>query len=338
MNGKMSLRIFSCFSVLLLCLGSHLSNTDGRAQERSHESAMSKASARAPLAAVISTDCGVEMDDQWALTHLLLSPEIDLKAIISSHASSIGFSSATSAQKAAEVVAHVIPAGAPSRPPVMRGSDSPLKNATLPQDNAAIEFLLKLSRSFSATRPLTIFVTGAATDIASAILKDPSIVNRVSIVAMGFDNWPDGRDDFNVKNDPLAWQVILDSEVPVVVGSGSVARRGLKLTRTEAAALMKPHGPVGEYLYSILDDFMKKNPAMLAQYVAPETWVVWDEIVVAYALGMARGNAVPRPKLHPDLTFSHPETGRRITWLTEIDTGRFWRDLTQKIDAHRSRK
>lgn len=273
------------------------------------------------------------MDDQWALAHILLSREFDLRGVITTHASSIGLSSATTAKKAAEVVTHVLPAEASSRPPVMPGSDSPLQNATTPRENAGVDFLLGLSRSFSASRRLIIFITGAATDVASAILKDPSIVNRVSVVAMGFDDWPAGGDGFNVKNDPLAWQIILDSEVPVVVGSGAVTKRGLRLTRAEAAALMRPHGPVGEYLYSLFDDWLKKQAQIVALYVAPETWVVWDEVVVAYALGMARGNGVPRPKLKPDLSFSHPETSRRITWLTEIDTERFWRDFTQKIDA-----
>jgi hypothetical protein len=83
---------------------------------------------------------------------------------------------------------------------------------------------------------------------------------------------------------------------------------------------------------------MKKNAAIVVQWVAPETWVVWDEVVVAYALGMANGNEVPRPKLQTDLSFSHPQTSRRITWLTEIDTKRFWLDFTRKIDARDSRK
>jgi purine nucleosidase len=322
---------------LLLVIGSPLSSGNGQVKKPPRDSAGSKTVARFPLAAVLSTDCGVDMDDQWALAHMLLSPEIDLRAIITSHASSVGFSSAASAKKAAEVVQRVLPAGTRSRPPVMPGSDSPLKSSTTPQENAAVDFLLRLSRSFSASRPLIIFVTGAGTDVASAILRDPSIANRISLVAMGFNDWPAGGDVFNVKNDPLAWQVILDSRVPVVVGSDAVTRRGLRLARAEAAALIKPHGPMGEYLYSIFDDFLKNNPAIVVQYVAPETWVVWDEVVVAYALGMAKGKDVPRPKLQLDLSFSHPETSRRITWLTEIDTGRFWLDFTRKMDAWHSR-
>jgi purine nucleosidase len=285
-----------------------------------------------PLPVVLTTDCGVEIDDQWALAHLLLSPEIDLRAVITSHAASIGFSSATSAKKAAEVIERVLPASL-APPPVLPGSNAPLQDVTTPRQNAGVDKLLEISRGFSGSRRLVVLVIGAATDVASAILVDPSVVNRVSVVAMGYDDWPGGRDGFNVRNDPLAWRVLLDSDAPVVVGSGALTRRALRLSRTEAGALIRRHGPVGEYLYSLLDNFLTKQGWLAARLVAPETWVIWDEVVVAYALGMARGNEVPRPGLEPDLSFSHPETSRRITWLTDIDTDRFWLDLTKKMDA-----
>ena len=272
------------------------------------------------------------MDDQWALAHLLLSTELDLRAVITTHASSIRFTSATSAEKAADVVRHVLPARASSLP-VVAGSPEPLQDAKIPRENAGVDLLLRLSAEFSESRRLIVFVIGAGTDVASAILKDPSIANRITVVAMGFIDWPGGGDFFNVKNDPLAWQVILDSDVPLVIGSGEAAKRGLKLTRAEAAALMRSRGPTGEYLYSQFDDWLKREPKMIAQVVAPETWVVWDEIVVAYALGLARGREVPRPRLQPDLSFSHPDTTKRITWLDEIDTEHLWRDFTRKIDS-----
>ena len=320
------------YAVLLaLPIGSPLF-TGCQAREPRDEAVISKALPASPLAVVLATDCGVEMDDQWALAHILLSQEFALRAVITTHASSIGFSSATSAKTAVEVIGRVLPAGGSPPPPVVPGSDSPLRDATTPRENPGVDMLLELSRSFSASRRLVILATGAGTDVASAILKDPSVVNRVSVIAMGFDDWPGGGDGFNVKNDPLAWQVILDSDAPVVVGSGAVTKRGLQLTRAAGGALMRPHGPVGEYLYSLLDDWLTKQATLVAQLIAPETWVVWDEVVVAYALGMARGKEVPRPQLQSDLSFSHPETNRRITWLTEIDTSRVWLDFAKKID------
>jgi hypothetical protein len=39
-------------------------------------------SATGAPAAILTTDCGAEMDDQWALAHLLLSTELDLRAVM----------------------------------------------------------------------------------------------------------------------------------------------------------------------------------------------------------------------------------------------------------------
>ena len=324
-----------CQSVVALVLtvaGMSLLATGCQDQKPGGEPAIETRSATAAPAAILTTDCGAEMDDQWALAHLLLSTELDLRAVITTHASSIRFSSATSAQKAAEVVQHVLPARVSSLP-VVAGSAAPLQDAKTPRENAGVDLLLRLSRDFSESRRLIVFAIGASTDVASAILKDSSIANRITLVAMGFDDWPGGGDVFNVKNDPLAWQVILNSDVPLVVGSSAVTKRGLRLTRAEAAALMRSRGATGEYLYSLFDDWLEREPKLVAQVVAPEAWVIWDEVVVAYALGLARGHQVPRPQLQPDLSFSHPDTTKRITWLAEIDTEQVWRDFTRKIDA-----
>ena len=296
------------------------------------KAAISATPTTAAPAAILITDCGAEMDDQWALAHLLLGTELDLRAVITTHASSIRLSSARSAEVAAEVIRRVLPERASSLP-VVAGSSEPLRDAKTPRENAGVDLLLRLSGDYSESRRLIVFAIGAGTDVASALLKDSSIANRITVVAMGFIDWPSGGDFFNVKNDPLAWQVILNSDVPLVIGSGEAAKRGLKLTRAEAAALMRSRGPTGEYLYTLFDDWLTREPKLVAQVVAPQTWVLWDQIVVAYALGLARGREVPRPQMQPDLSFSHPETVKRITWLDEIDTEKVWRDFTRKIDA-----
>ena len=317
---------------LLLTVAGMLVVTGCQVQKLGGEAAIKTRSTTAAPAAILITDCGAEMDDQWALAHLLLSTELDLRAVITTHASSIRLSSARSAEEAAKVIRHVLPERASSLP-VVAGSPEPLQDAKTPRENAGVDLLLRLSGDFSKSRRLIVFAIGASTDVASAILKDPSIANRITVVAMGFIDWPNGGDFFNVKNDPLAWQVILNSDVPLVIGSGTAGKRGLKLTRAEAAALMRSHGPTGEYLYSLFDDWLTREPKLVAQVVAPEAWIIWDEVVVAYALGLARGREVPRPQLQPDLSFSHPDTTKRITWLDEVDTEKLWRDFTRKIDS-----
>ncbi len=277
------------------------------------------------------------MDDQWALAHLLLSPELDLRAVIATHAASIGFSSVTGAARSSEVIQRVLPTRVSSIP-VATGSREPLLDVKTPRESVGVDLLLQLSRDFSESRRLIVLVTGAGTDVASAILKDPSLADRVTVVAMGFIDWPGGGGGFNVKNDLAAWQVILNSSVPLVIGSKTLTKRDLRLTRAEAADLMSSRGAIGEYLYALFDDWLDRKPQLVARVAGPEAWVVWDEVVVAYALGLARGDEVPRPQLLPDMSFSHPETAKRITWLTRIDTEQVWDDFTRKIDSQKTLK
>jgi len=261
----------------------------------------------------------------------LLSRELQLRAIVTTHASSIQLSSATSARNAADVVSRVDPA-ARARIPIVAGADAPLQDVSTPRHSNAVDALLRVSRDFSESRRLVVLSIGAGTDLASAILVDRSVTNRIRVVAMGFNDWPDGGDEFNIKNDPLAWRVILNSRVPLVVGSGNAARRSLRLTRTQAADLMRAHGAIGEYLYSLFDEWLTRNSALAAQIVAPGEWVVWDEVTVAYVLGLARGRDLPRPQLSAGFLFSHPRTDARITWIDRIDADGLWRDFARKID------
>ena len=143
---------------------------------------------------------------------------------------------------------------------------------------------------------------------------------------MGFIDWPGGGDFFNVKNDPLASQVILNSDVPLVIGNGEAAKRGLKLTRAEAAALMRSRGPTGEYLYSLFDDWLTREPKLVAQVVAPKLG----------SSGM-RSSWLTRSVSCADTRFhalSCSQTCRSLirTWLDEVRQ-QFWRDFTRKIDS-----
>src|SRR5262249_43481986 len=154
--------------------------------------------------------------------------------------------------EAADVVAHVAPGRARSIP-VVAGADTPLQTVEAPQRSAGLTELMRIAREFSGSRRLLVLSTGAATDIASAHLEDPSIADRVAVVEMGFNDWPDGGREFNIKNDPRAWQVILDSRAPLVVGSGAATKRRLRLTSADAGKIMRPHHTTGKYLYGLFD-------------------------------------------------------------------------------------
>ena len=285
-----------------------------------------------PRPVVVSTDCGAEIDDQWALAHLALSPEIDLKGVVTTHAP--GLDPKRAATVAAEVFREV---GRREPPPILPGSALPMGPAGAPRDNPGVRFLIDEARKTPEGTRLAVVMIGAATDVASALQIDPTFADRVIVVAMAFEGWADGGDPWNVKNDVTAWQVVMRSGTPLVVGDATVTRHKLARTPASARESIGDREPGGPYLCGLLERWIAREPK-LAETASgrPGTWIVWDEVAVAYLLGMTSQEERPRPKLKDDRTFDHIASEGAITWITDIDGDRLWADLAAKLSPERA--
>jgi purine nucleosidase len=301
----------NCFVTLLLLLG--LSTT-----------VLAK-----PRDVILTTDCGTEIDDQWALVYLFLSPEINVKGIVGTHAPNIP-SAESSASCARDVLKRL---HAASPPPVFAGSDVPLKTLA-PLRNSGVEFMVRTARAYSKNNRLVILTTGATTDVASALLEDPAVADRVEILTMGFNSWPQGTDPWNIKNDPLAYQVILHSNAPVTIGSADVCRAHLELDSGAVKEMFGERGEIGNWMIVLFEDLISKNPQLVAQIVAPGRWVIWDIIVVAHLEGFTRITTYPRPVLNlSDQKFTAFQNSRTLSWITDMDEKSMWLDFLRKLDA-----
>lgn len=279
-----------------------------------------------PSPVVISTDCGCETDDQWAIAHLCLSPSIDVRAIITSHAPKLARPQAeASAAAAREVLEHLPNA---RKPVVVGGSSVPLHDRSTPKPSPGVDHLLLISKSFTPNHRLTVVQIGPATDVASALLIDPALSDRIAVIAMAFDGWPNGGDPFNVRNDVAAWQVLMDSTVPLTVVDGAVCRRALTLTRDQAKARFAGHGRSGKSLVGYLTSWLDLEPDLARAVTgSADAWPVWDCGTVAVLLGFAKSEEHPRPRLRDDRTFDHVQTHGTIRWVTSIDGEALWLDL-----------
>ena len=219
-------------------------------------------------------------------------------------------------------------------PPLFEGSSLPLTDTHTPRPNDGVDFLIHTSKHFSKDNRLVVFTIGAATDVASALLEEPGIADHISVVAMGFRNLTAGGKEYNVENDPRAWQVILDSSVPVTIGSGDVCQHDLALSFESAKNLISGHGPIGAWLWDEYQGwyFRFVKPLRVDDFSKP--WVIWDTIVLAYAQGMTTQKTIPRPKLSNDLSLEQVKTENTINWITSVDSGRMWRDFVTKLDEY----
>src|SRR5579875_1881804 len=233
---------------------------------------------------ILSTDVGNEIDDQWAIAYMLTNPDFDVLGIISAHAPSLPD---PSAHYTYQILKNEVETrlGMAVHPPLFEGSSTPLSNASTPNPNAGVEFIVNASKSYSPANRLTVLTIGAATDVASALLSDRTLVDRIRVVAMAFPN-SRGGDEYNVANDVSAWQVLLDSRVPLVIGPGDVCRAYLALSFDAAKDLISKHGPVGAWLWEEyqLWYFREVKPLRRPDYSKP--WIIWDIITLAYLEGM----------------------------------------------------
>ncbi len=286
-------------------------------------------------AVILSTDVGNEIDDQWAIAYMLVSPNFDVRAIISAHAPSLPDPSAHGTYKILvdEVERRL---GMLNHPPLFEGSSLPLSDRQTPQANAGVDFIIETSRQFSSENRLVVLTIGAATDVASAILKDPTLVDRISIVAMGFKSLSEGGNEYNIQNDPRAWQVILDSAVPVTIGSGDVCRQDLAMSFDHAKTFLGKRGSVGAWLWSEYQEWYYRNLKPLRKDDFSKPWIIWDTVVMAYEQGMTTQKQITRPRLADNLSFERTTTGGTITWITGIDSTRMWTEFAQKLDNYQS--
>ena len=284
---------------------------------------------------VLSTDVGNEIDDQWAIVYLLLQPKFQVLGVMSAHAPTITAPAGlTSHRILVDVVENRL--GMRRHPPLIEGGSKPLDDAKTPRQSLAAKFLIEQSRSFSKEKRLTVLMIGAATDVASAILIDPSIVDRIRVVQMGSTN-ERGGEEFNVANDVHAVQAILDSNIPLVIGSGDVCRASLSLTFSQAEKLLAHHGAIGEWLWDEYQAwyFRVVKPLRINDFSKP--WVIWDNITLAYVLGMTDQRDAPRPKMRDNMTFEQGPTdgpGRMVTWITDVDEDRMWKDFFYLVDGY----
>ena len=288
------------------------------------------ADARIPV--VLSTDVGNEIDDQWAITYLLLQPRLEVLGVMSAHAPTI---SAPAGQTSYRILVDVVEnrLGMSSHPPLIEGGSLPMENAKTPRTSPAVRFLVETSRRFTRDNRLTVLMIGAATDVASAILTDPTIVDRVRVVQMGF---PDekGGEEFNIANDVHAVQAILDSKVPLVIGPGNVCRASLSLSLDQARQMLATRGAIGAWLWEEYQAWYYRavKPLRVDDFSKP--WVIWDDIALAHVLGMTKQHTLPRPSMRDDMTFAQVNTDQTITWITDVDEERMWADFLSLVDAY----
>lgn len=201
---------------------------------------------------LIVSDATNEIDDVWALSLAILSPErFDIVGFVGSNYdhtyNGIGPESIENSVEGIHTV--LSKAGLTGKYPVYPGAH-PMQYEFAPGGSEGVNFIIEKALEASDSDPLWLIGLGSATDLASAYLKEPKIKDKVIMFwhARTEETWPYRAHNYNVKGDMHAARMMFHSPVPLVLfDTGTHLSAG---TLEESQENIKPYGDLGEYLYN----------------------------------------------------------------------------------------
>lgn len=174
-----------------------------------------------PVDVVIDTDTYNEIDDQYALAYLIKSDhKLKLKGIYAAPFLNVRAENVRQGmEKSYQEILNILSlmGRRDLEPLVYKGSDRYLPSETEPVRSPAAEHLAKLAMGYSADKPLYVVAIGAITNVASALLIEPAIRERIVLVWLGGNayHWPDNK-EFNLLQDVAAARIVFGCGVALV--------------------------------------------------------------------------------------------------------------------------
>ncbi len=237
------------------------------------------------LDAVLDTDAYNEIDDQFAIAYLLKKSErISLKAIYAApfhNEKSLSYGDGMH-KSYAEIKKILTLMGREDMSKfVFRGSERQLQDEkTAIISDAALD-LAKRAMDYTPEHPLYVIAIGAITNIASAILLSPEIIDRIVVVWLGANahHYPDNR-EFNLLGDIAAARAVALSGVPYVQVPCMGVVSAFTVSEPELRHWLSGKNPLCDYL-------VENTVAAAEKYASGKPWtrVIWDVCAAAYLTG-----------------------------------------------------
>lgn len=280
---------------------------------------------------VMDTDTFNEIDDQFALVQMLLSPDrLDVEAIYAapfhnSRSSGPGDGMARSHDEIIELLSRL---GMSPDGLVHRGVTDYVGPTKQPRDAEAVDDLIVRARSASIDAPLYVIAIAAISNIASALLKAPDIADRMVVVWLGGHalHWPHTV-EFNLKQDVGGAQVLFDSGVPVVLVPCMGVTSHLLSSVPEIERHVEGQGEIGRFLALRYKGYADDHVGWSKE--------IWDMAAVAWLLDpeWAPSVIVPTPILTDQITWSVDASRHAMRYVTLIRRDPILKDFFGKLSA-----
>lgn len=232
---------------------------------------------------ILDTDAYNEIDDQFAISYMVLNKEkFNVKGICAApFLNSKSSGPKDGMLKSYDEIIKLLKLAKREDlcDKVFKGSESYLVDEKIPVESDAADFMANTANEYSPEKPLYIVAIGAITNVASAILMNEKIRENCVIVWLGghATHIPKAACEFNMVQDISAARIVFGCGVPLVQLPCCGVVSEFSTSKYELEHWLKGQNALCDYLY--------KNTVDEAESYAGETaWtrVIWDVTAVAW--------------------------------------------------------
>jgi purine nucleosidase len=279
---------------------------------------------------MIDTDAKNEADDQFAIVHALLSPSLDVRGLIAAHfGTSRSDRSMEESREEIDLLLRLM--GLEQQVTVANGAPTGIADEQTPRNSPGARLIIAESKLASPNAPLFVAFLGPLTDMASAILLDPTIVNRDVVVIWiggvgygGVETYPGV--EFNLRNDIAAANVVYDSGITVWQVPSNVYSQ-VSVSYTELEEKISGTSKLADYLISQLVEW---NNTYWPEPI--ESRSLGDSPAISLMLYPRGGNfrVVPAPRFGQEGHYL-PGSGHPVRVVESVDVRFLLEDMFAKI-------
>ncbi|MCW3112957.1 MAG: twin-arginine translocation pathway signal protein [Segetibacter sp.] len=305
--------------------------------------------AKARCRVIIDNDFSGDPDGLFQLVHHLLSPSVEIRAIIGSHLNvNDGFDrSKTQADNAAKEAREILSMmKLTGTVPVIAGSNTAMINDSTPVQSKGVQFIIKEALRTDTKTPLYVVCGAGLTEIASAVLTQPEIAKKITLVWIGGSEYTDlafpppnySSPEYNLNIDINAAKVIFNKSSISIWQVPRNAYRQCLLSYAELLVNVKTKGAVGNYLAGKIEGIMKR--LLKFGLNVGETYVIGDSPLVLLTALQSSFEPDPSssryvikmaPRINDKGEYQFNENGRNIRVYDWLDTSLMFKDFFAKL-------
>lgn len=278
---------------------------------------------------VLDTDTYNEVDDQFALCYSLLSRErLNVQAVYAAPFFNDRSSGPEDGMEKSydEIVRLLGTMNLQSQGFVFKGSRSYLPGEDTPVVSPAAEDLVKKGMAMPEGELLYVTAIGAITNVASALLMEPRLVEKICVIWLGGHplTWPTAR-EFNLMQDVKAARVILNSGVPFILVPCMGVASHLTASIPELEAFLGGKNEMCDALVKLFSEYTDD----------PFGWAkeIWDVSTIGLLVNpdWAPMTVEPSPLLSDDCRWSRDASRHPIGVVQWLNRNAIFRDMYKKL-------